>query len=84
MSTHLSTDRPVSIVVDSLLADLANNERDRAEQISRLEQKVRSYEQQFAIPSAEVHQRIEDGLLVEDLAVCDWLMALAILDYERA
>ena len=43
-----------------------------------LRSRVLAYEEQFGIPSSDVHDAIEDGRLQETLEVCEW-----IIDFER-
>jgi len=39
--------------------------------------RVRAYEEQFGLPSSDIHDAIDRGDLVETLDVCNWIM-----DYE--
>jgi hypothetical protein len=81
--TPQSTERSVSATVEKLREGLMAQEQTRGEHLARLEQQIAAYEKKYRIPSTEVHQRIEDGLREEDLGVCDWLIALDCLAYER-
>lgn len=57
-------------------------ERDAAHR-RELGERVAAYERRFGFPSAEIHQRIDDGSLHEDFDVCDWLMTLSALGYDE-
>ncbi len=83
MVTRQKPEPSVSATVDRLIAELAAQALTRDDHVARLEREIAAYEEKYKIPSAEVHQRIEDGLLDEDLDVCDWLITLDILEYER-
>ena len=48
------------------------------EQMNALRSRVLAYEEQFGIPSSEVHEAIESGRLQETLEVTHW-----IIDFER-
>lgn len=82
MAVQQSSQKSLVSFSQSLREALANAEHTRPEHCARLKQELAVYEQKYKISSAEVHQRIEDGLLEEDLDVCDWLMLLAMFDYE--
>ncbi len=72
---QIETESPPAMA-ERLLAEikvLREARRYRLEVAAR----VRVYEEQFGLPSAEIHQAIDRGDLVETLAVCKWIM-----DYE--
>lgn len=62
---------------DRILADQAVIRRYR-EEVRALRRRVLAYEEQFGLPSSEIHEAIEDGRLHETLDVTYW-----IFDYER-
>lgn len=64
-------------LADQLLAEREVIER-YVEQVNALRSRVLAYEEQFGIPSSEVHEAIDDGRLQETLEVCKW-----IIDSER-
>jgi hypothetical protein len=47
------------------------------EQVRELRRRVLDYEEQFGIPSSEIHEAIDDGRLKETIEVTHW-----IFDYE--
>ena len=47
--------------------------------VRELKQRIADYEGEFGFPSAEIHERIDNGTLREDERVCDWLMTIAAL-----
>lgn len=64
-------------LADQLLAEREVIER-YFEQVNTLRSRVLAYEEQFGIPSSDVHEAIDDGRLQETLEVCKW-----IIDFER-
>lgn len=62
---------------DRILAEQAVIRRYR-EQVRALRSRVLAYEEQFGIPSSEIHEAIEAGRLQETLDVTCWIM-----DFER-
>jgi len=64
-------------LADQLLAEREVIER-YVEQVNALWNRVLAYEEQFGIPSSEVHEAIDDGRLQETLEACKW-----IIDSER-
>jgi hypothetical protein len=54
------------------------------EELAALRSRVLAYEEQFGIPSSEVHEAIEDGRLQETLEVCDWIMDIEILQWSKS
>jgi hypothetical protein len=65
-----------------LLAEQAVIER-YLESVSELKAQVLAYEQQFGIPSSEVHEAIDDGRLDETLEVCNWLIDIDMLEWNK-
>lgn len=78
-----TTEETVAEIVRRQIDAALRNAISSSDHSARLEQQIADYERRYNVPSAEVHQRIEDGLLEEDLNVCDWLIALDCLAYER-
>jgi hypothetical protein len=62
-----------------LLAEQAVIER-YLESVRELEAQVLAYEQQFGIPSSDVHEAIDDGRLQETEDVCDWILDFEMLE----
>ncbi len=60
-------------LADQLLAERDVIER-YVEHVNTLRSRVLAYEEQFGIPSCDVHEAIEDGRLQETLEVCKWIM----------
>jgi hypothetical protein len=65
-------------IADRLLAEQEVIKR-YIELVHALRRSVRAYEEQFGIPSSEIHHAIKDGRLVETLDVCEWLMDFEVL-----
>jgi hypothetical protein len=53
------------------------------ESVRELEARVLAYEQQFGIPSSEVHEAIDSGRLQETLEVCNWLIDIEVLEWNK-
>ena len=70
-------------LADQLLAEQAVIKR-YVEELAALRSRVLAYEEQFGIPSSEVHEAIEDGRLVETLDVCEWIMDIEILQWSKS
>ena len=66
-------------LADQLLAEQAVI-KGYVEELVALRSRVLAYEEQFGIPSSEVHEAIEDGRLQETLEVCDWIMDFEVLE----
>lgn len=69
-------------LADQLLAEMAVIEKYH-ESVRELEARVLAYEQKYGMPSADVHQAIEDRRLVETLEVCEWLMDVEMLEWNK-
>lgn len=65
---------------DQVLAEQAVI-KQYVQEMAALRRRVRAYEEQFGIPSDEVHEAIEDGRLQETLEVCDWIMDIELLTW---
>ena len=65
-------------LADQLMAEMAVIEKYH-ESVRVLEAQVLAYEQKYGIPSADVHDAIDDGRLVETEEVCDWLLDFEML-----
>ena len=70
-------------LADRLLAE-QDVIRRYVEELAALRSRVLAYEEQFGIPSSEVHEAIEDGRLVETLEVCEWIMDFEILQWSKS
>jgi|GEM_PF-2722291 len=55
---------------------LARDER----YLANLRDEIREYEQRYNLKSAEIHDRIDDGTLVETLDVGHWIIAVNKLE----
>ncbi|MFT4038144.1 MAG: hypothetical protein QM692_08205 [Thermomicrobiales bacterium] len=73
-------DRKTEAAVDRMVAEIIRKLNDPAEHertFATLHARVAAYEQQFGIPSCDIHRAIDAGELLETVDVCRWIM-----DYE--
>lgn len=63
-------------LIAKIEAQLLDHE-EQLRNVERLRERVRKYEQQFGIASADIHRAIDEGRLRETQDVCDW-----IIDYD--
>lgn len=45
---------------------------------------LRDYEERFGVKSSEIHDRIDDGTLLETVDVCHWIIAVNKLERAKA
>lgn len=69
-------------IAEQLLAEQAVIER-YLDSVSALEAQILAYEQKYGIPSSEVHEAIESGQLRETLEVCNWLLDIEMLEWNK-
>lgn len=57
--------------------------RQHGQHVAALESRIASYEQQFNVPSSQIHEAIDTGRLDESVEVCDWIMDVELLERAR-
>ena len=70
-------------LAEQLLAEQAVIER-YLESVAELEAQVLAYEQKYGIPSSEVHEAIDAGRLDETEEVCNWLIDIEMLEWNKS
>lgn len=77
MAVRLKGRSPSEIM--EMLRDQAIDPRHQVDLIEKNRALIREMEEKYGIPSAELHEAIDDGRIQETFEVTTWLMAIDLL-----
>jgi len=82
MATNLrNSPKESTPVIDRLLADIARADDYLPEQVLKLRRQIAMYERIYGLSSGEMQSAVEDGRMVENHDVCEWLLKLELLHH---